>query len=154
MVKRCMAAGCSNTYSDNVSLFTFPRDPALRQQWIKQVPRTRAKWSGPSEHSVLCSEHFDDECFEPDIQLASKFGLEKCKRVKGDAVSTIFSKPGKSPLQERETTRHPRKRMATDNTATSSQPPDSKATSTKRRAYFKREISSKTVTSLYYAFTI
>ena len=141
MVKRCVAAGCSNTYSDNVSLFAFPRDPALRQQWIKQVRRTRAKWSGPSEHSVLCSEHFGDECFEPDVLLASKFGLEKRKRLKDDAVPMIFSKTGKSPLQERETTRRPRKRMATDNAAASSQPPDSEATSIKRRAYFKRERS-------------
>ena len=27
MVKHCVAAGCSNTYSDNVSLFKFPQGP-------------------------------------------------------------------------------------------------------------------------------
>ena len=31
MVKCCIAAGCSNAYKENVSLFTFPRDPALRE---------------------------------------------------------------------------------------------------------------------------
>ena len=93
MVKRCVAAGCSNTYSDGVSLFQFPRDPVLRQQWSQQVRRTRARWSGPSEHSVLCSKHFTESCFEPSSALASKVGLEKRKRLKADAVPTIFERP-------------------------------------------------------------
>ena len=54
MVKRCVAAECSNTYSDNVSLYKIPRDPILRQQWAKQVQSTRAQLSGPSEHSQFC----------------------------------------------------------------------------------------------------
>ena len=29
MVKCCIAAGCSNTYKENVNLFTFPRGPDL-----------------------------------------------------------------------------------------------------------------------------
>ena len=90
MVKRCVAAGCSNTYSDNVSLFKFPKDPVLRQKWVKNVQRTRAQWSGPSEHSVLCSEHFDSSCFEPDSELASQMGMQKRKRLKDDAVPTLF----------------------------------------------------------------
>ena len=69
MVKRCVAAGCSNTYSDGVSLFAFPRDPSLRQEWLKQVQKTRARWSGPSKHSVLCSCRFTEDCFEPDTLL-------------------------------------------------------------------------------------
>ena len=40
MGKRCVAAGCSNMNGDGVSLFRFPRDPALRAQWNKQVQRT------------------------------------------------------------------------------------------------------------------
>ena len=67
MVKRCIAAGCSNTHKDGVSLFQFPRDPQLKQKWIKQVQRTRAGWSGPGSvaGSVLCSAHFEKSCFEP-----------------------------------------------------------------------------------------
>jgi hypothetical protein len=38
MAKRC---SCSNMYSDNVSLFKFPKDPELRQKWVKSVQRTR-----------------------------------------------------------------------------------------------------------------
>ena len=94
MVKRCVAAGCSNTYSDNVSLFKFPKDPVLRQKWVKNVQRTRAQWSGPSEYSVLCSQHFDSSCFEPDSELASQMGMQKRIRLKDDAIPTLFERPG------------------------------------------------------------
>ena len=66
MVKRCAAADSSNTYKDGVSLFLFPKDPELRKKWADQVKRTRDKWDGPTDHSVLCSNHFDERCFEAD----------------------------------------------------------------------------------------
>ena len=40
MVSRCVAGGCSNTPSPGVSLYKFPKDPALQKQWEKQVQRT------------------------------------------------------------------------------------------------------------------
>ena len=61
----CACCTCSN----GLNLYKFPRDPATRQQWVKQVQRTRPQWSGPSEHSVLCSKHFADSCFEPESAL-------------------------------------------------------------------------------------
>jgi hypothetical protein len=42
--KKCIAAGCSNSHKDGISLFKFPSDNKLRKMWIKQVQRTRAKW--------------------------------------------------------------------------------------------------------------
>ena len=90
MGKRCVAAGCSNTNGDGVSLFRFPRDPALRAQWNKQVQRTRADWKGATEYSVLCSEHFTSKCFEEDSFIAAQFGLTKRKRLKPDAVPSVF----------------------------------------------------------------
>ena len=60
---------------------------------MKQVQRTRAKWSGPSEHSVLCSEHFTDSCFQPDSAIAASMGLQKRRTLKSDAVPTLFEKP-------------------------------------------------------------
>ena len=90
MVKRCVAAGCSNTHSDGVSLFHFPRDPLLRLQWTRQVQRTRDGWKGPSDYSVVCSEHFTSDCFEEDSAIAAKFGIEKRRRLKPNAVPTVF----------------------------------------------------------------
>ena len=92
MVKRCVAAGCSNTYAQNVSLFCFPRDPALRKRWTRELQRTRDQWSGPTEHSVLCSDHFKEDCFETETLLAPKFGISRKPRLKPNAVPTIFTK--------------------------------------------------------------
>lgn len=72
MVKRCVAAGCSNTYSNGVS---FPKDPQLRKKWTDKVKRARDKWEGSSDDSVLCSCHFGEECFEPEAMLAIGLGL-------------------------------------------------------------------------------
>ena len=89
MVKRCVAAGCSNTYKDGVSLFLFPKDPVIFKKWAQQVQRGRDKWK-PSQHSVLCSCHFAPECYEPSTEVAKSLGLEMQKpRLKGDAVPTL-----------------------------------------------------------------
>ena len=90
MVKRCVAAGCSNTNSDGVSLFQFPRDPALRMQWTREVQRTRANWQGPSDYSVLCSDHFTNDCYEEDTTIAARFGIGKRRRLKPNAIPTVF----------------------------------------------------------------
>ena len=47
MVKYCVAAGCKSTSNDGISFFKFPSNPSLRQQWTRQVERTRDRWSGP-----------------------------------------------------------------------------------------------------------
>uniref|UniRef100_A0A3P9NPE5 THAP-type domain-containing protein n=1 Tax=Poecilia reticulata TaxID=8081 RepID=A0A3P9NPE5_POERE len=58
MPSRCIAAFCSNTREDGVSLFRFPKEPELLSKWVKQVRRTRENWK-PTQTSVLCSEHFE-----------------------------------------------------------------------------------------------
>ena len=93
MVKRCIAAGCSNTHADGISLFNFPRDPSLRTQWNKQVQRTRANWRNATDYSVLCSKHFTKDCFEQGSVMASQFGIQKKRRLKPDAIPTIFNRP-------------------------------------------------------------
>ena len=50
MVNRCVAAGCSNTPSDRVSLLKLPSDGVLRRIWEKQVQRTLAQWKA-TKHS-------------------------------------------------------------------------------------------------------
>ena len=51
MVNRCVAAGCSNTPSDRVSLLKLPSDGVLRCIWEKQVQRTLAQWK------ATCTTH-------------------------------------------------------------------------------------------------
>ena len=95
MVNRCVAAGCSNTHGPNISLHRFPSNPILRDKWTKQVNRTRAHWK-PTKHSVLCSEHFTADCFIEEPIIAAKFGISKGKRLKPDAVPSIFPRHFKS----------------------------------------------------------
>ena len=92
MVNRCVAVCCSNQPSGQISLFKFPRDPALRKEWARQVQRTRDNWE-PTAHSSLCSEHFTANCFEADSALASSFGISKRRRLKPGAIPTLFERP-------------------------------------------------------------
>ncbi|MPC18527.1 THAP domain-containing protein 2 [Portunus trituberculatus] len=59
----CSARGCSNRSGRGakVTFHLFPKNNEARQKW---VPATgRKNWS-PGKRAVLCSEHFDEECFD------------------------------------------------------------------------------------------
>ena len=90
MVQSCVAFGCSNSYKDGVSMFKFPKDPKLCQKWEQQVKRTRAKWTGATPNSVLCANHFTEDCFEPS---QAAYGIKKRVILKKDACPTIFKRP-------------------------------------------------------------
>ena len=96
MGKKCIAYGCSKKHSNGVSLFLFPTDAKLKQEWIKQVQRTRDYWSTPTANSCLCSDHFTEDCFEPSSLTAVKLGLKRKVMLKPDAVPTIFQRPSDS----------------------------------------------------------
>uniref|UniRef100_A0A3B3I4U7 THAP-type domain-containing protein n=1 Tax=Oryzias latipes TaxID=8090 RepID=A0A3B3I4U7_ORYLA len=83
MPSRCVAAGCSNTSSESVSVYKFPKQETLLKQWTKQVQRTRANWV-PTASSTLCSKHFEADCFEETPQYK--------KVLKPNAIPTIFKR--------------------------------------------------------------
>uniref|UniRef100_A0A3P9M265 THAP-type domain-containing protein n=1 Tax=Oryzias latipes TaxID=8090 RepID=A0A3P9M265_ORYLA len=93
MPSRCVAAGCSNTSSESVSVYKFPKQETLLKQWTKQVQRTRANWV-PTASSTLCSEHFEADCFEETPQLIKDMGMHvRYKKVlKPNAIPTIFKR--------------------------------------------------------------
>ena len=90
MVNYCVAFGCTSSSKDGIGVFRLPKDMKLRSKWIQQVKRTRANWSGPSYHSVLCSLHFTNDCFEAS---PSCYGIKKKAVLKKDAFPTIFKRP-------------------------------------------------------------
>lgn len=105
MPKRCVAADCSNSPSEHIPLFSFPKDEELRDQWTKQVQRTRGSWV-PTASSVLCSEHFPAHCFEEAPGLKEAFGLKVRYRrvIKPTAVQrnqTAQSSSSSQTLQEK-----------------------------------------------------
>ncbi|XP_061900366.1 uncharacterized protein LOC133648361 isoform X1 [Entelurus aequoreus] len=90
MPSRCVAVGCSNTTKEGVSLHTFPRNKKMRKVWTAQIKLTRAEWDGPSERSVVCSDHFHDSDFE-DEGLWLEFGMKRSKKLKPNAIPKIKS---------------------------------------------------------------
>ena len=91
MPRRYVAAGCNTVSGDGYSLHAFPRDQDLRTKWIRAVKRQRSNWDGPSTYSMLCSKHFEPECFVTEgVRYRDAIGLPTKKRLKPDAMSTVF----------------------------------------------------------------
>uniref|UniRef100_A0A3P9JUS6 THAP-type domain-containing protein n=1 Tax=Oryzias latipes TaxID=8090 RepID=A0A3P9JUS6_ORYLA len=83
MPSPCVAAGCSNTSSESVSVYKFPKQETLLKQWTKQVQRTRANWV-PTASSTLCSEHFEADYMGMHVRYK--------KVLKPNAIPTIFKR--------------------------------------------------------------
>nr|XP_026695328.1 THAP domain-containing protein 2-like [Ciona intestinalis] len=98
MPSRCVAGFCSNTHENGISLFKFPKDPELRSKWIQQVRRTRDKWF-PSPTSVLCSEHFEIDCFDtvPSIKRSLGCQVQHKRVLLPTAVPTVFRRNARKP---------------------------------------------------------
>ena len=63
---------------------------SVREPGADQVRSTRDKWE-PTDHSRLCSKHFEKHCFEIYSKLSESLGLGNVKSLlKPDAVPTIF----------------------------------------------------------------
>jgi hypothetical protein len=96
MPGHCVAANCTNS----TILFKFPKEPKRRREWILQVQRTRANWDGPSAYTVLCADHFTQECFDtrPALMASLGFPVQHMNQLVDTAVPSIFSRtPMKSP---------------------------------------------------------
>uniref|UniRef100_A0A3B3VZZ0 THAP-type domain-containing protein n=1 Tax=Poecilia latipinna TaxID=48699 RepID=A0A3B3VZZ0_9TELE len=87
MPKRCVAAGCCNYPNEHISLFSFPKDEKLRDQWTQQVQRTRGSWL-PTPSSVLCSEHFTADCFEELKDCVCSNNIFSLENIKTAGMST------------------------------------------------------------------
>ena len=76
MRKECVGWGCSNMPKDGLSFHSFPKDDDLRWRvWVKAVESTRTFWKGPSKHTVICSDHFEDDCFEQTYKIKMSLGF-------------------------------------------------------------------------------
>ena len=102
MPERCVVYGCNNTASSTkgISLYRIPYWDDSRQiarsrrkKWEDFIRRKRDKWL-PSESSVVCSEHFAEECFEYGSSTVEKYKIPKLKRdeVGVTAVPSLLPK--------------------------------------------------------------
>ena len=99
----CCAVDCHNcTYRDGprgVKFFRFPRDPKIKERWIKQVNRKKlngSPWS-PGSNARLCSEHF----------VSGKWSKDPGNP---DYEPSIFPTSHVRPSSERDLQRHERAR--------------------------------------------
>jgi len=91
MPKHCVIVGCDTENSEGYSLHTFPQDRDLHEKWNRGVKQQRKNWGGSSKYSLLCSKHFEPDCFG--CRYRDKLGLLTKKCLKPDAVLTIFPRP-------------------------------------------------------------
>ena len=93
----CAAFDCNNDsrYTTGISYHCFPRDEALRSQWLAKISRADLV---VSKNSRLCSEHFTPDCYERDLK-AEILGLKSRSTLKPGAIPTVFShlRPSKRP---------------------------------------------------------
>ena len=93
MPRRCIAAGCDTVSEKGYSFHKFPKNETMRRRWISAVKRQRSNWDGPSADSQLCSKHFTEDYFITEgVRFRDKMGIPALKRLKPDAVPTIFAK--------------------------------------------------------------
>ena len=85
--QQIVTAGCSNTPSDKVSLFKFPKDAGLKKSEKSKFNEKSPVYGRPLITPSFCSEHFTDDSFE--INSALTWPEEK-KALKPENVPTIF----------------------------------------------------------------
>ena len=98
--RMCVVAGCSKRQSDGVSVHMFPKDDRQRAAWIRFVKLTRADWTGPSQYTVICSNHFNPECYEKQCTLMVEFGIPTKKRLVPGSIPSIYPKRKRENLNE------------------------------------------------------
>lgn len=69
--KFCVAAGCTPTHRDNVSLHEFPKEnrAEIRRLWIDIVKTKRKDFTNTSKYSVLCEKHFTQEYYPMEYSI-------------------------------------------------------------------------------------
>ena len=88
MVGRCIVYGCSNTVQDRtISLHYWPKDAKSSRLWRLFIMHKRAKWSGPTENSQVCSAHFTPDQFTNYKKF--RMGFVKKLTLKDKAIPTI-----------------------------------------------------------------
>ena len=86
MVKYCSAYDCySYCGTSGLSFHRIPKDVVRRKQWISALKLKRQlKW----DCVWICSDHFTPDSYE---NTKHELGLHKKKRLKKNAIPTIFS---------------------------------------------------------------
>ena len=111
MPEHCVVYGSNNTSSSKkgISLYHIPywednRPVAKgrRKKWLDFIRRKRDKWT-PGFGSIICSEHFTEDCFEYGSYTVLKY---KVSRLKWDEIGVTALPSVISKASEDETSAH------------------------------------------------
>ncbi|XP_046862463.1 LOW QUALITY PROTEIN: THAP domain-containing protein 5-like, partial [Xenia sp. Carnegie-2017] len=88
----CCVPGCTNysskSKSSGVSFHLIPKDPSRQKAWIARIRRENLP---PLSNCYVCSEHFAPDCFKSDLRQKLTPWQPLKRRLKRDAVPSIFS---------------------------------------------------------------
>jgi len=92
----CCVPQCTNhsKKTTNTSYHKIPADQVSQKAWIARIKRENLP---PLQNCYVCSDHFEESCFEVDLMEKLK-GMKRKRALKKDAVPTLFqfsSKPAK-----------------------------------------------------------
>jgi len=86
MQRCCIAAGCNTKgwegYSRSNSELMCEMDRNCKKQWMG--------WKGLTTTSLLCSRHFEHNCFITDVCYRDSIGIPMKKRLKPDSLPMVF----------------------------------------------------------------
>ena len=64
----CCANGCPNQtkpgYDKNISYHILPKEESIRKEWIARLKRQVLP-----KYVYVCSEHFEDNCFDESVEM-------------------------------------------------------------------------------------
>ena len=94
----CQAFGCSNKPNprERRSFFQIPdpqKRPEICKKWIHNIKNAKFDYKSfvPNKSFVVCEDHFEPECFEENRQALLLGYNPRSKKLRDDAVPTIFS---------------------------------------------------------------
>ena len=101
MPRHCITAACSTVSGEGYSLHEFLHDNGHRAIWTHTVKLQRVRWNGPTAGCVLCSKHFEPHSFIIEgVWHCDAVGILAKKRLKPNAMPTIFPKPDDGNSQQ------------------------------------------------------
>ena len=91
---QCVIKTCKNLKTIPFFYHSFPISrPAIFKKWVSFVKAKQPEWKGPTRRSLVCSNHFESECFEKRPILKEVFFGKPCgKKLKPEAFPTLYSK--------------------------------------------------------------
>ena len=109
--KYCVAAGCTSTHVDGISLHEFPNEKRgdIRRRWVNFVKIKRKNFTQPTPYSVLCEKHFTADSYPQEYEYKKSFGIPVTKKcLLPHAVPTIHAESLSSPPvpQDRHVVQH------------------------------------------------